>query len=420
MALLVAAGLLCLGSRDVLAQNAGGRVSRSEAKGKTDQYANLSDLPGQPRTLRSANFVLHTDLSDRSAKELLDKLETMLGLIVQYYRRSPSAPIELYVVRAIDQWPAGTFPPEAQLKIREPAGVTLSRTSLQQRGRRLRVRGAQAVAYACDNHGVAQHESVHAICHLTFGSTGPSWYAEGMAEMGRYWKKGQRAVDIDPVVVKYLTTAEPKRMLAIVNPAQPPGTWQDYAWRWALCHMLEFNPNYHGRFKALGMALMQGKDIRFEQVYGEMAREISFEYDFFIKHLGNGFRADLCAWNWKAKYRFLRPKQKKKVKVSAKLGWQPTGVLVHAGEALSFVADGTWKTTADAAALDADGDGESGHGKLVGVLMHDDQLSAPFDLGQQANWTSPEKGAVYLRCQDSWTEIGDNKGTMSVVIARAN
>jgi hypothetical protein len=165
---------------------------------------------------------------------------------------------------------------------------------------------------------------------------------------------------------------------------------------------------------------MQGKDISFEQVYGEMAREISFEYDFFIKHLGNGFRADLCAWNWKAKFRFLRPKQKKKVKVSAKRGWQPTGVLVHAGEALSFVADGTWKITTDAAALDADGDGESGHGKLVGVLMHGDQLSAPFDLGQQANWTSPEKGAVYLRCQDSWTEIGDNEGTMSVVIARAN
>ena len=62
----------------------------------------------------------------------------------------------------------------------------------------------KSVVYACDDHAIAQHEAVHAFCAETFGGLGPVWYAEGMAEMGQYWRPTMKGVNIDPIVVSYL------------------------------------------------------------------------------------------------------------------------------------------------------------------------------------------------------------------------
>ena len=91
---------------------------------------------------------------------------------------------------------------------------------------------------------------------MSFGSTGPVWYAEGMAELGQYWKEGELGVDIEPLVIDYLTHAPPKKLKDIVAVGQVTGdSWKAYAWRWALCHLLAHNPNYSRRFKRLGMNL---------------------------------------------------------------------------------------------------------------------------------------------------------------------
>jgi len=135
---------------------------------KLDQeFSHLSDDPAsEPRELRSDHFVLYTDISDRSASVLLAKLETMYGLIGKYFGARSRQPIECYVVHDIKVWPKGSFEPAALKKILEPAGVTISRSN-RQRG------FAKAIVYSCDDHGVAQHEAVHAFCVQAFGSTGP-------------------------------------------------------------------------------------------------------------------------------------------------------------------------------------------------------------------------------------------------------
>ena len=67
------------------------------------------------------------------------------------------------------------------------------------------------------------------------------------------------------------------------------GTWQDYAWRWALCHLLANNPNYADRFRPLAIALMEEKPgASFEATYGPVARELSFECDQFLETMGHG------------------------------------------------------------------------------------------------------------------------------------
>lgn len=371
------------------------------------KYQSLSDEPSKPRDLRSNHFLVHTDISDRKAAILLDKLETMIGLISKYYGRPPKGMIECFVVRDLALWPKGLLPDTAIIKIKEPAGVTRSRTL---------GRTTKAIVYSCDNHGVVQHEAVHAYCFQTFGSTGPVWYSEGMAEMGQYWKKGELSVNIDQVVIDYLVNAKPKKMLDIVAAGQITGdSWQAYAWRWALCHLLANNPNYSGRFKGLGMVMMSRGAASFETVYGDVAKQISFEYDQFVKNLGNGYRADLCAWQWTGRWRNASSRMAKK-KIKAKGGWQPSGFLVTKGTKYNVATTGKWKID-KTTSVGGDGN-DSEVGKVVATIFYDYQLSDPIKLGEQKSFVAPQDGQLYFRCNESWHQLGDNSGELSVGLQR--
>ncbi len=386
---------------------------------KTDSFApsnylKYSNLPSKPRDVRSAHFLIHTDVSDRSAKILLDKLERMVGLISGYYGKGLGGVIECYVVRDLSQWTDYSLNPTGVAKIKEPAGVTISKSL----GRR-----RTAVVYSCDDHGVVQHEAVHAFCHLTFGSTGPTWYSEGMAEMGQYWKDKTLEVDINPAVIRYLTKAKPKRMLDIVATGQITGdSWQAYAWRWALCHLLANNPNYNSRFKALGVNMMSGGGASFESVYGDVANEISFEYDQFVKNFGNGYRVDLCAWDWNSKPRPLPVGRNHLATIQANRGWQSAKLKLNSGKKYEFVCKGEWQTSESGTPFNGSGrdDGnDAGTGKLVGVIFDDYKLTKIIELGHNGSFIAETDGHLYLRCKDEFTELSDNKGELKVYFRRS-
>ena len=372
------------------------------------KYRNLSDEPRPPREVRSRHFLLKTDISDRQAQILLDKLETMVTLLSAYFGQQPTTLVQGFVVRDLDQWPADVFAePAGVAKIQEGAGVCISRSLGDQR---------EAVIYCCDDHGVVQHEATHAYANLAFGSAGPTWLAEGVAEMGQYWKVDERAVDISPVVLDYLQQAGPKRtLLEIAVPGRTDsGTWRDYAWRWALCHLLANNPNYADRFKPLAIALMsEQENVSFESVYGPVAQQISFEYDLFLQTLDNGYRADLCAWQWGRKFATLTGDRRAKTSVIAKYGWQASTLRVKAGESYEVAATGNWKIAAGSAETTADGD-DAGRGKLLGVVVSEFKLGKPLEIGARGKFTAAKDGDLYFRCRDDWNRLADNAGELTV------
>lgn len=373
-----------------------------------NKFSHLSDEPKPARVKRSAHFALHTDISDRQAQVLLAKLETMYDLVGGYYQAQPRATIECYVIRDLAEWTGQPIPERGRAKILEPAGVTLSTVSRTK---------ARAVVYSCNNQDIAQHEAVHAFCVQTFGSTGPTWYSEGMAEMGQYWKKGNLEVDISPYVAEYLSTAEPKRLKEIVALGQKTGdSWEAYSWRWALCHLLASNPNYSKRFRTLGINLMKKRNDSFDQAFGPIAKEISFEYDQFIENFGNGYRADLCAWDWNAKPRKLAGSRRVKAKVNAQSGWQATKAIVANGTTYTFETTGDWQFE-PTGEVDADGS-SSGQGRLIGVLLNDFKLGKPFELGVKGEFTAKGDGQLYVRCQDDWLSLSDNDGTIEMVLQK--
>ena len=373
-----------------------------------NKFRHLSNQPTKPRELRSAHFVLQTDLSDRSANILLAKLETMYELVSGYFRRQPSRAIECYIVRDIENWP--TELDEAGAKeIRKGSGLTFTQPL---NGR------TKTVVYACDDHAIAQHEAVHAFCIQTFGGLGPVWYAEGLAEMGQYWKPEVRAVNIDPILIGYLNNAPKNQLAKIVAEGQITGdSWQAYASRWAICYLLAHNPNYAARFKTLGVNLMTGQTDSFEAAYAEQAEKISFEYDLFLQNLGNGYRVDLCCWDWQTKAKELTAVDRLDCIVKAQAGWQATGLQAEAGQAYDFAGLGQWKIDSQTE-VNADGDGV-GQGTLVGVWLSDYQLSEPFELGTRGKFTAPKKGLLFVRCRDAWTNLEDNQGQVRLYLRKS-
>ena len=372
------------------------------------KYRKLSDEQKAPRLIRSQHFAFMTDISDRQAGILLDKLETMVGLLTKYFGRAPKGVVEGFIVHDLSRWPKGLLiEPRGVAKIRERAGICfLSRLGKTRR----------AVLYSCDDHGVVQHECTHGFCHLALGSTGPTWLAEGVAEMGQYWKQNQKAVDIDRSVMSYLRQSKPKRKLReIAIPGRiEAGTWREYAWRWALCHLLANNPNYAPRFKALAIALMERRNgVSFATVYGPVASQLSFEYDQFLKTLDNGYRADLCAWDWITKPTPIRGKRRTQKKIKAAYGWQASGVQLEQGVSYDVAAIGKWKLAKNGREYDADGD-PGGRGQLVGVVFNDFKLSDPIPLGKLKTFVAPADGQLFLRCQDDWNKLADNEGELTV------
>jgi hypothetical protein len=377
--------------------------------------------PGKPREFRSARFIVHADLSDVEAAELLARLEKMYDLIGAYWGKSlPNGQVvEMYVVKDINRWPQGSIPADGLAHILAGGGVTHTETlsARARTGERVHV-AARTVCFAVADRGTPQHEAVHAFCGLTFGTTGPIWYSEGMAEMGQYWREKDHSVQLPSVVLEYLQSNTIKSLNAIVNNQERTGdTWQNYAWRWALCHLLANNPNYAAKFRPLGLDLLMDRQNSFEKTYGEMATEISFEYKQFIATLENGYLVDLTAIDWKKKFAVVRGATGPTSSIAANRGWQPTQAIVAADKTYAYSTKGKWSIEAKGASVTADGD-DAGHGRLMGAILTKDAsgeliFTEPFALGASGEFNPPADGKLFVRASDAWGRLADNKGRVT-------
>jgi transketolase C-terminal domain/subunit len=62
--------------------------------------------------------------------------------------------------------------------------------------------------------------------------------------------------------------------------------------------------------------------------------------------------------------------------------------------------------------------GIGGHGRLVAAVFHDFTLTPPIPIGAKSTFTAPADGQLFLRCDDDWSQLGDNEGKIEVVIRR--
>ncbi len=395
-----------------------------------------------PVLRESPHFTLHTDLPADKADALLQRMEATLSFAAECWKRPPRGRIECYVAQDIRNWPDYELPnPAARVIVKEIGGVTFGRKSGAGKSRH-----NTAVIYASTAPGVAEHEVMHAYCAQTFGELGPTWYKEGMAEMavlghGELRRDRERllalrngtARSIRDVLsageaAKQLTSSlntmisnrggNERQVSTTAWTAQDADSFrlarQDCLQSWALCYLLYNNPNYSQRFQSLGSDYLTKRDVTFEQLFAPMAREVSFEYGFFLQHIDTGYRVDLCRWDWHRRQTAQGVDDRREHYAAAR-GWQASDISVSAGRRYSFDAAGQWSTSADRPATDADGDA-AGNGRLVAVVMQDFSLGDSFSLGRHGEFVAPQSGRLYLRCQDAWNELSDNCGQMRLHI----
>ena len=368
----------------------------------------------------SRNFQLMTDLPSEEADELLGRLERMLQLVSAYWGRPNRKTIRMFVINDFSAWPKeqlSQMSPDGLTMVRGGGGLTITSVRGIVGGPKL---DANAIVYATSARGTPQHEAIHAYCGITFGELGPVWYSEGMAEVGKYWRENDSSVNATPDVIRHLRGSTPKPLNEIVNnPLDMTGdSWKNYAWRWALCHLLGFNSNYSPRFKPLGLSFLSGRKVSFWTVYGNQAEEIEFEYRLFLEHLVPGYRCDLCSWDWKTRFKRLRGKARATSKIQSNRGWQASRVIVTEGQHYQIEPNGEWSVAPDTEAVGAAGDA-NGRGTLVGVVFQDYELSDEFEIGDAPTFTAPATGKLFLRCRDDWSALADNRDALSVEIKLA-
>lgn len=407
---------------------------------------------GVRATFRSPRLTVHTDLSAEQSADLLQRMEATLDKTVGYWERPTRERIECYVFDELSDWTDDELPhPIARLIIANVGGAAFGRRV----GAGIQVRNSVTVL-ASTSALIAEHEVVHAYCGQVFGTTGPWWYREGMAQAFTFGWDDQRGLQCTPEIREQLRRCGRRSIAEIVSggdaaqqltrelearmahhDAAPKewhglvalGEWDDshadalrqmepfYAWSWLLCHFLHHNPNYRTRFKAMGQDYLARREDTFQHWFGPVREQLDFEYQFMLTHLGTGYRADLCRWDWNKRFRCIDRARKISVRVAAARGYQATGLLVSAGRTYDYMADGKWRLAPACDEVDADGD-PHGWGRLEGVVWSDYQLSEPFPLGRSGRFAAPAAGRLYVRCRDGWTHLGDNEGSVVVTFTR--
>ena len=233
------------------------------------------DTAGVIREYKSSRLRVLTDLPAPEAEAIYKRLEQTLQFAARYWGKAPKGQIECYVVHDLAAWTDAQLPHRlARVIIDGVGGATLPR--MVGNGKQSR---NLPVVFASSKPGVAEHEVIHAYCIHTFGSSGPEWYKEGMAEMVVNRSTRDTAILCSAKQIETLRAADHTALATILaigstgklihssltlmmdDPATQgqhvsPTAWTDidagnvamardeYLHSWAFCYMMLHNPNY--------------------------------------------------------------------------------------------------------------------------------------------------------------------------------
>lgn len=361
-------------------------------------------------TFRSDHFVLTTDVGQEQADKQLARLEQLLQHVAEYWNKPPQGKIECFLAQDVAAWPPDALDERGRKVIEQGFGTTLTYTT-GSGGRRQ----ARAQVYASAAGTSLIHEAVHAYCRQTWFEVGPLWYAEGMAEVGQYWRADQPGVHCEEGLAPMLRRGEPWTIEQIT--AMDSRSAETYGWSWTLCELMTNNPNYAAAFRKYGRELLAGKQLDFVKHFDKDLDRIRFEHRLLASQFGPGYRAELCAWDWKTQFGPPIRGETRELAVEAARGWQATGLTLSRGERLGYKASGQWRISDAGPLLSADGASDN-RGKLIGVLLDGYQLGEAFPLGRGGALTSPGDGKLFVRCYDDWNQLGDNSGSVTLTLPK--
>ena len=295
------------------------------------------------------------------------------------------------------------------------------------------------------------HEATHCYMYATRDRQFPIWYMEGMAEFfgvhdrdrkGKY-RFGVMPARFDDYVgfgrIEYVqqdcAAGKPLSLDEVVK-LRPEEFLhnQAYSWSWALCKFLDSHPRYRKRFRELRTleTATAFRDAFARFVVGE-SPHIYAEWHLFARGLVYGYDTERAA----IAVRPGKPLGDLELPLTFELqtnrGWQSTGVWLDKGETIHITAAGRFELARKPKPWISEPQGISftyfqGRplGEVTAVVIPDSKRSLPLPttplaitpLGRGGVLRAAVKGTVYLRVNDSFAWLGDNKGTVKVTIGR--
>ena len=293
------------------------------------------------------------------------------------------------------------------------------------------------------------HEATH--CFMTFmpGVDAPVWYIEGMAEYfatHRIEPDGSMSFRVMPTsledfagwgrikVIRDEFSANNGKSIRDIITMQPKEFLkpEPYAWSWALCQFLDAHLRYRERFRKLGGHLQGSAFPReFAAAFNEDTRDLNTEWLLFIVNLQYGYEATRAAIDFQPGTRLTTDRHSHRLDVAADRGWQSSGVLLEAGQTYEIAASGRFTLADQPKPWESEPQGITFRyfdrrplGLLIGCLRAEegdaggdnDPMLKVIEIGRGRSLEAPLTGTLYLRLNDAWNSLSDNRGHVSVEI----
>lgn len=288
------------------------------------------------------------------------------------------------------------------------------------------------------------HEATHALMQMAFGTCGPPWYMEGIAELlGTHsLVDGRLTLGVFPASAEDVPEWGRIRMVReavaagralsvddiLAYPDDAHLQNEPYGWCWALAAFLDGHRRYRARFRQLpGELSADDFNTRVRAMFADDWRELNEEWQVFVHELDFGYDLVRGAIDFKAG---VPLNGRKTVSVRADRGWQSSGVRLEAGKTYALTATGRYQVADRPRPWWCEPGGVTiryVRGRPLGMLLAGvlpdvpeaeaaHGLLSPVAVGLQATVTPQSAGTLYLRINDSMAELADNSGTLQVVV----
>jgi hypothetical protein len=293
------------------------------------------------------------------------------------------------------------------------------------------------------------HEGTHAFMQSQLGGAGAGWYKEGMAELlGTHsWRDGRLQLGVFP------TNKEDVPMwgrIKLVRDAFEAGkawpleavlaidkgrsmTTEHYAWTWALTALLDGQPQFRERFRALKVHVAdEAFNDRFREAFANVWEDLRAEWEAFVAEMDYGYDIPRMAMTHRSAA--AAGAQPQSVEAAADRGWQSTGWLLRGGETYQVTARGRFQIADDGKPWPCEPGGvtiEYHRGRPLGALLgalrpvakgeaSDPSFAQPIMIGLGARVQPTRDAVLYVRVNDSPAKLGDNRGEINVQIQPAS
>lgn len=184
-----------------------------------------------------------------------------------------------------------------------------------------------------------------------------------------------------------------------------------YAWVWALSALM--NAVEPEQFRVLIRETTSGNCSADDVLNAADRLDQSGLWDWWVNSLCYGIDPAMAAPR-------INPNPNK---IDSRAGWQGVGVVLKKGERVAINAQGQvvldnrrrpWQATPNGIRADYAG----GHpiGKLLACTLLDGNWSQPQAIGTNATFTSPAGGELFLRVNDHWNNLANNKGSFRIEV----